>query len=136
MADDQKVAGDASPRSDFGDDYPCDGYDRLSISYSQILQILDTRKKLGTLPVHEQVVPKLDKTISEMVEKLGNSMLEIDWKKEKFDNGDVIDMLYRSTVLVERLSKLEELKSTTGGISEFVDRLVVVLGETHLEKEY
>ena len=136
MADDQKVAGDASPRSDFVDDYPCDGFDRLSISYCQILQILDTRKKLVTLPVHEQAIPKLDKTISEMVEKLGNNLLEIDWKKEKFDNSDVIDMLYRSTVLVEKLSKLEELKSTTGGISEFVDQLVVVLAETHLEKEY
>ena len=124
-----------APLSCAEDDCFYDALDHLYFMHCHIVQALDTRKKLISLPMHTEAVPKLDEAISSMVENFGKKLAEVDLKKENYENGEIIDMLYRSAALVEALSKVEGFMSSTGGISKFIDRLVVELADTHHEKE-
>lgn len=81
-------------------------------------------------------MPKLDKVIMEMIERLGKDFSKIDFKKDFFETAEILEMLYRSTTLVEALWKAEGLKVETEGVSEIIHQLVTVLEETHLEKKH
>lgn len=118
------------------DDHSCDGLDRLGATQYQIMQALDAKKKLAASPGHKETVPKLNKIIISMVDRLGKNLAQEDIKKEKYENGEIINMIYRSASLVEALSTIPESESSTEGISKYIDRLLEELASTHLEKDY
>jgi len=130
------MADNEAPQSSGEDNYSCDGLDRLGATQYQIMQALDARKKLAASPGHKETVPKLNKIIISMVYRLSKDLAKEDFKKEKYENGEIIDMIYRSASLVDGLSTIPESESSIEGVSKYVDRLLEELASTHLEKEY
>jgi len=100
------------------------------------MQALDARKKLLNSPGDKETVPKLHKIIISMVDRLSKDLAKEDFKKEKYENGEIIDMIYRSASLVDSLSTIPESESSIEGVSRYIDRLLEELASTHLEKEY
>ena len=100
------------------------------------MQALDARKKLLNSPGDKEIVPKLHKIIISMVDRLGRDLAKEDLKKENYENGEIIDMIYRSASLVEGLSTIQDSESSIEGVSKYIDRLLEELASTHLEKEY
>lgn len=130
------MADDQAPHSSAEDNYCCDGLDRLGATQYQIMQALDARKKLVNSPNGKETVPKLNKIIISMVDRLGKDLAKEDLKKENYENGEIIDMIYRSASLVEGLSTIQDSESSIEGVSKYIDRLLEELASTHLEKEY
>ncbi len=130
------MADDQAPHSHAEDKYSCDGLDRLGATQYHIMQALDARKKLLGSPSSEETVPKLNKIIISMVDRLGKDLAKEDLKKENYENGELIDMIYRSASLVESLSTTQDSESSIEGLSKYIDRLLEELASTHLEKEY
>ncbi len=130
------MADNEAPQSSGEDNYSCDGLDRLGATQYQIMQALDARKKLAASPGHKETVPKLNKIIISMVDRLSKDLAKEDFKKEKYENGEIIDMIYRSASLVDSLSTIPESESSIEGVSKYIDRLLEELASTHLEKEY
>jgi hypothetical protein len=130
------MADNEAPQSSGEDNYSCDGLDRLGATQYQIMQALDGRKKLAASPGHKETVPKLNKIIISMVDRLSKDLAKEDFKKEKYENGEIIDMIYRSASLVDSLSTIPESESSIEGVSKYIDRLLEELASTHLEKEY
>ncbi len=130
------MADNEAPQSSGEDNYSCDGLDRLGATQYQIMQALDARKKLAASPGHKEIVPKLNKIIISMVDRLSKDLAKEDFKKEKYENGEIIDMIYRSASLVDSLSTIPESESSIEGVSKYIDRLLEELASTHLEKEY
>jgi hypothetical protein len=130
------MADNEAPQSSGEDNYSCDGLDRLGATQYQIMQALDARKKLAASPGHKETVPKLNKIIISMVDRLSKDLAKEDFKKEKYENGETIDMIYRSASLVDSLSTIPESESSIEGVSKYIDRLLEELASTHLEKEY
>jgi len=130
------MADNQAPHSSGEDDHSCDGLDRLGAIQYQIMQALDGGKKLVASFGVTETGLKLDNIIISMVDRLGKDLAQVDLKKEKYENGEIIDMIYRSASLVEALSKIRGSGSSTASISKNIDRLVEELASTHLEKEY
>ncbi len=130
------MADNEAPQSSGEDNYSCDGLDRLGATQYQIMQALDARKKLAASPGHKETVPKLNKIIISMVGRLSKDLAKEDFKKDKYENGEIIDMIYRSASLVDSLSTIPESESSIEGVSKYIDRLLEELASTHLEKEY
>lgn len=130
------MADNEAPQSSGEDNYSCDGLDRLGATQYQIMQALDARKKLAASPGHKETVPKLNKIIISMVGRLSKDLAKEVFKKDKYENGEIIDMIYRSASLVDSLSTIPESESSIEGVSKYIDRLLEELASTHLEKEY
>lgn len=130
------MADDQAPHSSAEDKYSCDGLDRLGATQYQIMQALDARKKLLVPLSGNETVPKLNKIIISMVDRLGKDLAKEDFKKENYENGEIIDMIYRSASLVEGLSTIQGSESSIEGVSKYIHRLLEELANTHLEKEY
>ena len=121
-------------------DLQYDGMDRLIDAHFSIMQALDARKKFAHLVEHKaassESASKLNTTIISMVDKLGKDLAEVPFKKGEYENGEIIDMIYRSVCLLETLSDLEGFAAITEGLSNFLDRLVEELAATHQDKKY
>ena len=124
--------------SEAGDDDHCSffGPDLIDFRYRQITSMFDTREKFVALPMHEERLSKLDQILMEMLDRLSTDLVSIDMKKEFRQTGIAVEMLYQATLLTDMISKLEDAKSASERISEFIDKLMVHLEETHLDKEY
>lgn len=132
-------------QSDCANFYPLSALIVLQHFHETLDNILDARKKLESLPKHEQTVKKIDDIVKKEVGEVDKILEKMDldkiWREDDeddyedafgndFDKLGYISTMLRSAACIDgALSKHDTLKGSTGGIAKCIEKLVQKMEE-------